>query len=220
MISPERFLAILEEKELLSPRTVASLREQIAQSAEPVTAAVLAKRLIKHGRLTVSQAKLIWRPTMNGAADVGRNEVETKGRRRFVVRADRRRTDRQRRQGRQKGREVARTTGFRRESHAGPKGRATAIARRRDDLFARRLVVGRRDAVGRLSVRSRIARRRLVGRRDVGGRDGRRRVGRRGLASPGSPLASGSRIARVSGVSSPENPRPARRPKKRNGADR
>ena len=57
MISPERFLALLEEKDLLSPRTVASLREQIANSAEPMTAAALAKRLIKHGRLTQSQAK-------------------------------------------------------------------------------------------------------------------------------------------------------------------
>jgi outer membrane protein assembly factor BamB/TolA-binding protein len=57
MISPERFLTLLEEKELLSPRTVASLREQIATSAEPITAAALAKRLIKHGRLTQSQAK-------------------------------------------------------------------------------------------------------------------------------------------------------------------
>ncbi len=57
MISPERFLTLLEEKELLSPRTVASLREQIATSAEPMTAAALAKRLIKHGRLTQSQAK-------------------------------------------------------------------------------------------------------------------------------------------------------------------
>ncbi|MGB7737428.1 MAG: PQQ-binding-like beta-propeller repeat protein [Thermoguttaceae bacterium] len=57
MISPERFLALLEEKDLLSPRTVAGLREQIANSAEPITAAALAKRLIKHGRLTQSQAK-------------------------------------------------------------------------------------------------------------------------------------------------------------------
>ncbi len=57
MISPERFLTLLEEKDLLSPRTVASLREQIAKSAEPITAAALAKRLIKHGRLTQSQAK-------------------------------------------------------------------------------------------------------------------------------------------------------------------
>jgi len=57
MISPERFLALLEEKDLLSPRTVAGLREQIANSAEPMTAAALAKRLIKHGRLTQSQAK-------------------------------------------------------------------------------------------------------------------------------------------------------------------
>ncbi len=57
MISPERFIALLEEKDLLSPRTAASLREQIANSAEPITAAALAKRLIKHGRLTQSQAK-------------------------------------------------------------------------------------------------------------------------------------------------------------------
>ena len=57
MISPERFLALLEEKEMLSPRTVASLREQIANSAEPMTAAAFAKRLIKHGRITQAQAK-------------------------------------------------------------------------------------------------------------------------------------------------------------------
>ena len=57
MISPERFLTLLEERGLLSSRTVAGLREQIAQSAEPITAAALAKRLVKHGKLTSSQAK-------------------------------------------------------------------------------------------------------------------------------------------------------------------
>jgi outer membrane protein assembly factor BamB/TolA-binding protein len=57
MISPERFLTLLEEKDMLSPHTVASLREQIANSAEPMTTAALAKRLIKHGRITQAQAK-------------------------------------------------------------------------------------------------------------------------------------------------------------------
>jgi hypothetical protein len=57
MISPERFLDLLEEKELLSPGTVASLRKQLAQSPKPITAEVLAQRLIKHGRLTADQAK-------------------------------------------------------------------------------------------------------------------------------------------------------------------
>lgn len=57
MISTEQFLALLEEKELLSARTLASLREQVAQSRTPIPADAIAKRLVKHGRLTASQAK-------------------------------------------------------------------------------------------------------------------------------------------------------------------
>jgi len=57
MISPERFLELLEQRELLSPETVAALRAQLAQASKPITAEALAKRLVKHGRLTASQAK-------------------------------------------------------------------------------------------------------------------------------------------------------------------
>lgn len=57
MISTERFLSLLEEKDLLSPRTLASLREQVAQAKAPVDAVSIAKRLVKHGRLTPAQAK-------------------------------------------------------------------------------------------------------------------------------------------------------------------
>jgi outer membrane protein assembly factor BamB len=57
MISTDRFLDLLAEKELLSPRAVASLRAQIAQAAKPTTAESVAKRLVKHGHITAAQAK-------------------------------------------------------------------------------------------------------------------------------------------------------------------
>ena len=57
MISTERFLALLEEKELLSARKVASLRAQIAQAPKPISAESLAKRLVKKGHITLDQAK-------------------------------------------------------------------------------------------------------------------------------------------------------------------
>jgi outer membrane protein assembly factor BamB len=57
MISPERFLDLLEAKELLSAGTLASIRQQIARSTKPITAETLAQRLVRHGRLTSSQAK-------------------------------------------------------------------------------------------------------------------------------------------------------------------
>lgn len=57
MNSTERFIALLEERELVSSRTAESLREQVAESRKPVSPESLAKRLIKHGRLTSTQAK-------------------------------------------------------------------------------------------------------------------------------------------------------------------
>ena len=59
MISTEQFLALLEEKQLLSARAVAHLLPQIAQSDQPIAAETIAKRLIKHGHLTVAQAKRV-----------------------------------------------------------------------------------------------------------------------------------------------------------------
>ena len=56
MISTERFLTLLEEKELMSPKAVASLRTRLAQ-AKPVTAEAIAKHLVKHNYLTPAQAK-------------------------------------------------------------------------------------------------------------------------------------------------------------------
>lgn len=57
MKSTDRFIALLEERELVSSRTAKSLRAQVSGSRKPVSPESLAKRLIKHGRLTSTQAK-------------------------------------------------------------------------------------------------------------------------------------------------------------------
>lgn len=57
MISIERFLTLLEEKELLAPREAAKIREQMAKAPAPFTAETLAKQLVKREYITLSQAK-------------------------------------------------------------------------------------------------------------------------------------------------------------------
>ncbi len=57
MSSTDQFLTLLEEREILSARTVANLRAQVAQSPKPIAAELIAKRLVKHGHLTPAQAK-------------------------------------------------------------------------------------------------------------------------------------------------------------------
>jgi outer membrane protein assembly factor BamB len=57
MSSTEHFLALLEEREILSARNVANLREQVADSSKRISAESIARRLIKHGKITASQAK-------------------------------------------------------------------------------------------------------------------------------------------------------------------
>ncbi len=57
MKSTERFIALLEERELVSPRTAKSLLAQVAKSRKTISAESIAKRLVKHGRLTSTQAK-------------------------------------------------------------------------------------------------------------------------------------------------------------------
>lgn len=75
MISPLKFITLLEERGLLSSRTAANLREQIEQATEPITAAALAKRLIKKGKITSSQAKQI----LGADADIGTSSIGVKG---------------------------------------------------------------------------------------------------------------------------------------------
>jgi outer membrane protein assembly factor BamB/TolA-binding protein len=75
MISPLKFITLLEERGLLSSRTAANLREQIEQATEPITAAALAKRLIKKGKITSSQAKRI----LGADADIGTSSIGVKG---------------------------------------------------------------------------------------------------------------------------------------------
>ncbi|MEN6459078.1 MAG: PQQ-binding-like beta-propeller repeat protein [Thermoguttaceae bacterium] len=53
----EQFLRLLEEREILSASAVANLRAQVARSPTPVSAESIAKRLVKHGHLTLAQAK-------------------------------------------------------------------------------------------------------------------------------------------------------------------
>jgi outer membrane protein assembly factor BamB len=57
MISTERFLEILEEKDLLPAALLATLRSQIARASKPVPATLVAKKLIAQGHLTPALAK-------------------------------------------------------------------------------------------------------------------------------------------------------------------
>ncbi len=52
MISAEEFIAILEQKDLLDPDLVDDLRRRVEQSMAPVSAALLAKRLVDKGHLS------------------------------------------------------------------------------------------------------------------------------------------------------------------------
>ena len=220
MISPERFLAILEEKELLSPRTVASLREQISQSAEPVTAAVLAKRLVKHGRLTVSQAKLMLAADDEQApATVARNEVETKDLP-TIWRSRRSKAKRP-------TAPIGPTKGPRSRAY---KGIPPRIARRpkrpRDRNRRLRNTFSQGDSLldEEMPMDSSLS--------DAGTLDGVLSDNGMSAAGMGGGVLGGGRPApaarwpparqnaRASGVPSPKNPRPARRPKRKNGADR
>ena len=57
MISAERFLSLLEEKDLLPPGVMAKLRQQVAQAKNPPKASGVAKALIDKGYLTPVLAK-------------------------------------------------------------------------------------------------------------------------------------------------------------------
>ena len=48
---------LLENKDLISERRVKKLRQQVNAASKPITAANLAKLLVKNGHLTESQAK-------------------------------------------------------------------------------------------------------------------------------------------------------------------
>ncbi|MGI6417325.1 MAG: hypothetical protein ACOX1P_16810 [Thermoguttaceae bacterium] len=52
MISAEEFIKILEDKDLLDPSLIAELRRRVEQSMAPVSAALLAKRLVDKGHLS------------------------------------------------------------------------------------------------------------------------------------------------------------------------
>lgn len=57
MTSIERFLDILAQRDLLSDKLLASLRQQVAKSPKPIRPETLAKRLIDAGHLTPALAK-------------------------------------------------------------------------------------------------------------------------------------------------------------------
>ena len=57
MISAERFLDILEAKDLIPVAMLGSLRKQLAAATKPVTAPSVAKLLIEKGHLTPALAK-------------------------------------------------------------------------------------------------------------------------------------------------------------------
>ncbi len=52
MIAAEEFVALLEEKDLVSPEIVAHLRRQIARPGNPISAALIAKWLVDRGHLS------------------------------------------------------------------------------------------------------------------------------------------------------------------------
>jgi outer membrane protein assembly factor BamB/TolA-binding protein len=56
MTSTDQLLKNLEERDLLPSKLIEKLRKQIAQSSKPVSARAVAKRLVKMGHLTSSQA--------------------------------------------------------------------------------------------------------------------------------------------------------------------
>lgn len=57
MPSTEKFLDLLAERDFLSGKLLASLRQQVAKSPKPIRPEALAKRLIDAGHLTPAQAK-------------------------------------------------------------------------------------------------------------------------------------------------------------------
>ena len=52
MIAAEEFVALLEEKDLVSPEIVAHLRRQISRPQNPISAALIAKWLVDRGHLS------------------------------------------------------------------------------------------------------------------------------------------------------------------------
>ncbi len=73
MISAERFLDLLEEKDLLPPKLLASLRRQLAEAKTPetrarLTAALVAKRLVDSGHLSRRLAQRLLEQGAAGAA--------------------------------------------------------------------------------------------------------------------------------------------------------
>ena len=52
MIAAEEFVALLEQKDLVSPEIIAHLRRQIARPKNPISAALLAKWLVDRGHLS------------------------------------------------------------------------------------------------------------------------------------------------------------------------
>jgi outer membrane protein assembly factor BamB len=75
MISAERFLSLLEEKDLLDPGVMAKLRLQVAQAKNPPKASNVAQALIDKGYLTPALAKRLL-----GAEEDGEMATPPKGR--------------------------------------------------------------------------------------------------------------------------------------------
>jgi outer membrane protein assembly factor BamB/TolA-binding protein len=70
-MSAEKFIEALEERGLLSDRTTARLREQLAHSERPLTAEALAKYLVDRRELTTYQASEVLKSLGPGAASGG-----------------------------------------------------------------------------------------------------------------------------------------------------
>jgi outer membrane protein assembly factor BamB/TolA-binding protein len=62
MISAEQLLAVLEQEDLVPTKAIESFRQQIAHAGAPISADVLAKRLVEKGHLTPVQAERLLRP--------------------------------------------------------------------------------------------------------------------------------------------------------------
>ena len=68
-MSPEQFLSLLEDRQLLAANHIASLRRQIAESTKEVTAESVAKLLVKKEKLTKLQAKELLKTKSLEASD-------------------------------------------------------------------------------------------------------------------------------------------------------
>ena len=76
MVSAEQFIELLEEKDLLPSELLQDLRERVAHSMTPVTAALIAKRLVDKGHLSRMLAQRLLDQAEEGLPPAGRRAAQ------------------------------------------------------------------------------------------------------------------------------------------------